>query len=74
MDFATIVGATAGIIVILIAIFLGGDFGTFVNVPSFLIVVGGGFSVTVMRFPLANVVSALAMGAKIAFTHKKSSS
>ncbi len=73
MDFATIVGAVAGIIVILIAIFLGGDFGTFVNIPSFLIVVGGGLSVTVMRFPLANVASALAMGAKIAFTHKKSS-
>lgn len=71
MDIATIVGALAGLIVILIAIFLGGDFGTFVNIPSLLIVVGGGFSVTVMRFPITNVVSALAMGAKIAFTHKK---
>ena len=71
MDFATIIGALAGLIVILIAIFIGGDFGTFVNVPSLLIVIGGGFSVTVMRFPLANVISALAMGAKIAFTHKK---
>ena len=71
MDFATIVGALAGLIVILIAIFIGGDFGTFVNVPSLLIVIGGGFSVTVMRFPLANVMSALAMGGKVAFTHKK---
>jgi chemotaxis protein MotA len=71
MDIATIVGSIAGLIVILVAIFLGGDFGTFVNVPSLLIVVGGGFSVTVMRYPLSNVVSALAMGAKIAFTHKK---
>lgn len=71
MDFATIVGVIAGGIVIIIAIVLGGDIGTFLNMPSFLIVVGGGLSVTIMRFPIANVVSALSMGAKIAFTHKK---
>ncbi len=71
MDFATIVGAIAGTIVIVIAIAIGGDFGTFVNVPSILIVVGGGLSVTVMRYPVSNVISALAMGASVAFTHKK---
>jgi chemotaxis protein MotA len=71
MDIATIAGVIAGSIVIAIAILIGGDVGTFLNMPSFLIVVGGGLSVTIMRFPIGNVVTALAMGAQIAFTHKK---
>ena len=73
MDIATIIGIVSGAIVVAIAILLGGDFGTFVNVPSILIVVGGGFAATVIRFPLANVFSALALGGKVAFTHKKTS-
>ena len=73
MDIATIIGIVSGAIVVGIAILLGGDFGTFVNVPSILIVVGGGFAATVIRFPLANVFSALALGGKVAFTHKKTS-
>ncbi len=73
MDIATIAGIVSGTIIVAIAIFLGGDVGTFVNVPSILIVVGGGFAATVIRFPLANVFSALALGGRIAFTHKKTS-
>ena len=73
MDIATVIGIVSGAIVVAIAILLGGDFGTFVNVPSILIVVGGGFAATVIRFPLANVFSALALGGKVAFTHKKTS-
>ena len=53
-----------------IAILLGGDVGTFVNIPSILIVVGGGFAATVIRFPLANVFQALILGGRVAFTHK----
>jgi len=71
MDLATIIGALSGLLVIVIAIALGGDFGSFINVPSILIVVGGGLAVTVMRFPLANVLSALALGASVAFKNKK---
>ena len=41
MDLATLIGLGAGTAVVLIAIFIGGDFMTFVNVPSLLIVVGG---------------------------------
>ena len=73
MDIATIIGIVSGTIVVGIAILLGGDFGTFVNIPSLLIVVGGGFAATIIRFPLANVFSALALGGKVAFTHKKTS-
>lgn len=72
MDIATIVGIVAGTIIVAIAIVLGGDVGTFLNIPSLLIVVGGGLSATIIRFPIANVFSALLLGAKVAFTHRKS--
>lgn len=70
MDIATIAGILAGSTVVAIAILIGGDVGTFVNLPSILIVVGGGFAATVIRFPLANVFHAIALGGKVAFTHK----
>ncbi len=73
MDIATIAGIVAGAVIVGIAILMGGDPGTFINVPSILIVIGGGFAATVIRFPLANVFSALILGAKVAFTHKKTS-
>lgn len=72
MDIATIAGILAGTTVVAIAILMGGDVGTFVNVPSMLIVIGGGFAATIIRFPLKNVFQALALGGKVAFTHKKS--
>lgn len=71
MDIATIGGMIAGIGIVMYAILSGGSLDTFINVPSMLIVFGGGFAATVMRFPLANVFSALGLGGKIAFTHKK---
>lgn len=72
MDIATIAGIIAGSAVVAVAILIGGDVGTFVNIPSILIVVGGGFAATVIRFPLKNVFQALALGGKVAFTHKHS--
>lgn len=73
MDIATIAGLLAGTIVVVAAILVGGDPGTFLNVPSFLIVVGGGFAATVIRFPLPSIGSALSLGGRVAFTHKKTS-
>lgn len=73
MDIATIFGMIAGIGIVMYAILSGGSLDTFVNVPSMLIVFGGGFAATVMRFPLSNVFSALALGGKVAFTHRAQS-
>lgn len=70
MDIATIAGIVAGSTIVAIAILMGGDVGTFVNMPSVLIVVGGGFAATVIRFPLTNVFQALILGGRVAFTHK----
>lgn len=70
MDIATIAGMIAGIGIVMYAILSGGSLDTFVNIPSILIVFGGGFAATIMRFPLSNVFSSLALGAKACFTHR----
>lgn len=71
MDLATILGIIAGGAVIVLAIFMGGSFAQFVDMPSVLIVVGGGTAATLIRFPLKGVANAFKVGGKVAFTHKK---
>lgn len=53
MDAATVAGVLACIALVVIAILLGGDLGSYVDMPSVLIVVGGAFSATLAAFPLA---------------------
>ena len=73
MDLATLIGIFAGFGIIVAAIFVGGELSTFADVPSVLIVVGGGLAATLIRFPLSGIIGAFALGGKIAFIHKKSS-
>lgn len=72
MDIATLLGMIAGGGFIMFAIMLGGSPAAFVDAPSMLIVIGGGFAATMIRFPLAGVFSAFGTGGKVAFSHKKS--
>lgn len=67
MDIATIGGIFAGFFVVGLAIVMGGAVGIFFNAPSFLIVIGGAVSATVLRFPIGQVFEALRTGARIAF-------
>ncbi|MEO1199207.1 MAG: MotA/TolQ/ExbB proton channel family protein [Pseudomonadota bacterium] len=71
MDIATIIGILFGAAVVAMAIFLGGSAGSFVDLPSVLIVIGGAAAATLVRFPLASVGAAILLGGKVAFTHKK---
>ena len=64
MGLATLIGLGAGTAVVLVAIMMGGDFMSFVNVPSLLIVIGGAIAATVLRFTLVDVVTALRTGAR----------
>jgi chemotaxis protein MotA len=73
MDLATIIGILLGSAIVGTAIFIGGDFMTFINLPSILIVFGGAIAATILRFPLSGVAASLALGGKIAFTQEKSS-
>ena len=67
MDLATIIGIIAGTLVVGLAIVFGGSASMFISVPSALIVLGGTFAGTLIRFPLADIVTALKMGTATAF-------
>lgn len=62
MDFATLIGLAFGVGVVVAAILVGSDFWVFLNLPGFLIVVGGTFAATLVKFPLQNVFAALKIG------------
>ena len=58
MDIATIVGVVLGFGLILGAILLGGSLGSFIDVPSLLIVVGGTIASTLIMERLERVLGA----------------
>ena len=66
MDITTLVGLIFGILVVVLAIMSGSDLGIFLNLPGFLIVFGGTFAATLIRFPLHNVFIAFKLGLKAA--------
>lgn len=70
MDLGTLLGIVGSFAVVAVAIVLGGSFGQFVDIPSILIVFGGGFAATLIRFPLAGIGGAFVVGGKVAFTSK----
>lgn len=73
MDFATVGGVIAGLLVVGLAIAMSGAVAIFFNVPSFLIVIGGAAAATVLRFPVDDVAAAVVTGAKSAFFEQSKS-
>lgn len=71
MDIATLIGIVAGMGVIVAAIFIGGDLGAFVDIPSIMVVFGGTTAATLIKFPLRDVFKALKIGISIAFKNPK---
>lgn len=69
MDLATLIGLIGAFAVIMTSIFLGGSAGTFVNTPSLLVVFGGTFLVTMIKFSLSSFLSAANVAVK-AFIHR----
>ncbi|MEZ5931465.1 MAG: MotA/TolQ/ExbB proton channel family protein [Alphaproteobacteria bacterium] len=67
MDLGTLLGMLGGTAVVLAAIFLGGNFSSFVDVPSMFIVLGGGMMATLIRFDIGGVFGALMIGVKVTF-------
>lgn len=68
MDIGTLLGLISGIILVLVAILLGGDLWGFVNAPSALIVVGGTVAVTFMMFPMGVVLGSFKVALKAFFS------
>ena len=55
MDIATGLGLLAGAVVILTMIFMGGDLRMFMSEHALIIIFGGSFAATLIRFPLASI-------------------
>ena len=68
MDIMTGAGLLAGITVIATMMLLGGDLGMFVSDHAAIIIFGGSFSATMIRFPLNAIVHGVPLGIKFAFT------
>ena len=56
MDLTTALGLAAGATVILTLILLGGDLRTFYDMHAAIVIFGGSFAATLIRFPLASIV------------------
>ena len=59
MDLGTVIGLTGAWLLIIISIVIGGSPGAFINGPSILIVIGGGFAASLAAFPLKDFLSGI---------------
>jgi chemotaxis protein MotA len=57
LDAASVIGLVCGFGLLIVAIVLGGSPGSFINIPSVLIVLGGTFSVVTVCFSLSEIAN-----------------
>ena len=56
MDLGTLIGIGAAFLLIAISILIGGSVTAFINIPSLLIVVGGGMAAALGSFPMSDFI------------------
>ena len=71
MDIATGIGLLVGAVVLLSLILMGGDLRMFLDSHAFIVIFGGSFAATLIRFPLTPIFHGLPLGAKFAFTMRR---
>jgi chemotaxis protein MotA len=71
MDIATSLGLLAGFIVVSALILMGGDFRMFYDVHAVIVIFGGSLAATLIRFPLSAILHGVPLGAKFAFTLRR---
>src|SRR5438552_11274230 len=71
MDIATSLGLVAGAIVLSTIIMMGGDVRMFADAHAAIVIFGGSFAATLIRFPLSSIFHGLPLGAKFAFTLRR---
>jgi chemotaxis protein MotA len=72
MDITTGIGLVLGSIVIVALILTGGDLHMFISEHAMIIIFGGAFAATLIRFPLSSMLHGLPLGMKFAFTLSRS--
>ncbi len=73
MDIATLLGLFIGVSVVTLAIMTGSSLEIFLNLPGILIVLGGTFAATLIKFPISGVFVAFFVGIKAAFVNEHES-
>src|SRR5438046_6154195 len=71
MYITTSIGLIAGIVVVSLMIFMGGDLHMFISEHAIIIIFGGSIAATMIRFPLSAILHGLPLGAKFAFTMRR---
>jgi chemotaxis protein MotA len=71
MDIATGLGLFGGAVVVSTLVLLGGDFRMFISDHAIIVIFGGSFSATLIRFPLSSIFHGVPLGAKFAFTMRR---
>src|SRR5665213_1206487 len=71
MDIATSLGLVAGVGVVGLVIMMGGDLHMFVSEHAFIVIFGGSFAATLIRFPLSSIFHGLPLGAKFVFSMRR---
>jgi chemotaxis protein MotA len=71
MDIATSLGLIAGATVLIILIMMGGNVGMFADSHAAIVIFGGSFAATLIRFPLSSIFHGLPLGARFAFTMRR---
>ena len=59
MDIATFIGVIASFMLLIITILMGSGLGTFINIPSVLVVLGGTLCATMINYPLKDVINSI---------------
>src|SRR5580698_8237078 len=71
MDIATALGLAAGATVVVTLMLMGGGLGMFVSDHAVIIIFGGSFAATLIRFPLSSIFHGLPLGMKFVFTMRR---
>jgi chemotaxis protein MotA len=72
IDLATILGVVVALGLVASAVILGGSPGTFINLPSILIVIGGTFAITTTCFSFREMIGAISVVGKTLFQSTRS--
>ncbi|ROU00984.1 flagellar motor protein PomA [Marinobacter sp. R17] len=67
MDILTLVGLIAGVAIVTVAMLADATINTFLNIPGLMIVVGGTFAVTLIKFRLRSVASSFRLALSTVF-------
>lgn len=71
MDITTGIGLIAGAIVVATLIMLGGDFRAFYDLHALIVIFGGSFAATLIRFPLVAILHGMPLGIKFVFSMRR---